>query len=351
MPSPKLVPLFLSDAEHKALEVLVRKRTVSQSLAMRARIVLACAEDSGTASLTVVAEKLGVSRESVRKWRVRFMEERIEGLTDAPRPGAPRKFSDDQVEAVVTRVLAVKGGEQGTIWSTRSMAAEAGMSQSSVSRIWRAFGFKPYGVETWRLSTDQEFIAKVRGVAGLYMNPPEHALVLAVGEKCRVPAMECAVSGPSAQPTAPTRVTRLYARNTSDSLFAAYDVSGGSMIAQSCPRRRNQEFLRFLKVIDADVPKDLDLHLIMDDDVDRKTPAIDQWLVKHPRFRLHLTPASSTWFRLAERWFTELTSDAPQRPADHSVVELEAQLRKWIAELGSNPGPFVWTKPAEDILI
>jgi len=188
MPGPKPVPLLLSDGEREALEALARKRTASQSLALRARIVLACAEDGGTAPLTAVAARTGVSRESVRKWRVRFMAGRMKGLTDAPRPGAPRKITDEQVEVVVTRALTEKGRGQDSHWSTRSIAGETGLSQSSVSRIWRAFGLKPHVVETWKLSADPAFIAKVRDVVGLYLNPPEHALVLAVVEKSQIQA-------------------------------------------------------------------------------------------------------------------------------------------------------------------
>jgi transposase len=189
MPGPKPVPLLLSDGEREALEALARKRTASQSLAERARIVLACAEESGVAPLTRVAARTGVSREMVRKWRVRFMEHRMDGLTDAPRPGAPRKITGEQVEVVVTRVLTEKGRGQDSHWSTRSMAGETGLSQSSVSRIWRAFGLKPHIAETWKLSTDPAFIAKVRDVVGLYLNPPEHALVLAVDEKSQIQAL------------------------------------------------------------------------------------------------------------------------------------------------------------------
>jgi transposase len=190
VPSPKLVPLVLSDAERASMEALSRKRTASQSLALRARIVLACAEDGGVAPLTRVAGRTGVSRESVRKWRVRFMADRMKGLADAPRPGAPRKITDEQVEVVVTRVLTEKGPGQDTHWSTRAMAAQTGLSQSSVSRIWRAFGLRPHVVQTWKLSTDPEFIAKVRDVVGLYMCPPEHALVLAVDEKSQIQALD-----------------------------------------------------------------------------------------------------------------------------------------------------------------
>jgi transposase len=261
VPSPKLVPIVLSDAERASLEALSRKRTASQALALRARIVLACAENGGVAQLTAVAGQTGASRESVRKWRVRFAESRMKGLTG-------------------------KGPGQDTHWSTGSMAGETGLSQSSVSRIWRAFGLKPHLVETWKLSVDPEF--------------PYLAIL----------------------PTTPARMTHDYVRHGTTSLFAAYDVTGRSVIAQSYRRHRHQEFLRFLKVIGAAVPKDLDLHLVLDNYATHKTPAIRQWLVKHPRFHLHFTPTSSSWLNLVERWFAELTNRKLRRSAHRSVTEL-----------------------------
>jgi transposase len=350
VPSPKLVPLLLTDDERDALESLVRKRAASQSLAQRARIVLACAERGGTVPLTAVASRLGVSREMVRKWRARFAEDRMDGLVDTARPGAPRKITDEQIEVVVTRVLTQKGRGQDTHWTTRSMAGETGLSQSSVSRIWRAFGLRPHVVETWKLSTDPEFIAKVRDVVGLYMNPPEHALVLAVDEKSQIQALDRTAPCLPVLPTTPARMTHDYVRHGTTSLFAAYDVASGSVIAQSYRRHRHQEFLRFLKLIDAAVPKDLDLHLVLDNYATHKTPAIHQWLLKHPRFRLHFTPTSSSWLNLVERWFAELTSRKLRRSAHRSVTELENDIRKWINEWNKHPKPFVWTKSADDIL-
>jgi transposase len=350
VPSPKLVPLLLTDGERDALKALVRKRTASQSLALRARIVLACADDGGVAPLTAVAESTGVSRESVRKWRVRFMKDRMKGLTDAPRPGAPRKITDEQVEVVVTRVLTEKGPGQDTHWSTRAMAGEAGLSQSSVSRIWRAFGLKPHLVETWKLSTDPDFIAKVRDVVGLYVNPPEHALVLAVDEKSQIQALDRTAPCLPVLPTTPARMTHDYVRHGTTSLFAAYDVGSGPVIAQPYPRHRHHEFLWFLKLIDAAVPKDLDLHLVLGNYATHKTPEIQKWLLKHPRFHLHFTPTSSSWLNLVERWFAELTNRKLRRSAHRSVTELETNIRKWINEWNSNPRPFAWTKSADDIL-
>jgi len=350
MPGPKPAPLLLSDGERESLEALARKRTASQSLAQRARIVLACADEGGVAPLTRVAERTGVSREMVRKWRVRFMEHRMDGLADASRPGAPRTVTDEQVEVVITRVLTQKGRGQDTHWSTRSMADEAGLSQSSVSRIWRAFGLKPHVVETWKLSTDPEFIAKVRDVVGLYMNPPEHALVLAVDEKSQIQALDRTAPCLPVLPTTPARMTHDYVRHGTTSLFAAYDLASGSVIAQHYRRHRHQEFLRFLKLIDGAVPKDLDLHLVLDNYATHKTPAIHQWLLKHPRFHLHFTPTSSSWLNLVERWFAELTNRKLRRSAHRSVTELETDIRKSITEWNKNPRPFIWTKSADDIL-
>jgi len=350
MPSPKLFPLVLSDAEREALEALSRKRSASQSLAQRARLVLACAEESGTATLTGVAARFGVSREMVRTWRARFQEARLGGLADAPRPGAPRKITDEQAEVLVTRTLTEKGRGQDTHWSTRSMAAETGLSQSSVSRIWRAFGLKPHLVETWKLSADPEFIVKVRDVVGLYMSPPEHALVLAVDEKSQIQALDRTAPCLPILPTTPERRTHDYVRHGTTSLFAAYDLASGSVIAQHYRRHRHQEFLRFLKLIDAAVPKDLDLHLVLDNYATHKTPAIREWLLKHPRFHLHFTPTSSSWLNLVERWFAELTNRKLRRSAHRSVTALEADIRQWINEWNKDPKPFVWTKSADEIL-
>jgi len=350
VPSPKLVPLVLSDAERASLEALSRKRTASQSLAERARVVLACAEQGGVMPLTRVAEQTGLSRESVRKWRVRFLERRLAALGDAPRPGAARKITDEQIEVLVARTLTEKGRGQDSHWSTRSMARSQGMSQSAVSRIWRAFGLKPHIVETWKLSTDPQFIDKVRDVVGLYMSPPENALVLCVDEKSQIQALDRTAPCLPMLPTTPARMTHDYVRNGTTSLFAAFDLASGSVIAQPYRRHRHQEFLRFLKLIDAAVPKDLDLHLVLDNYATHKTPAIHQWLLKHPRFHLHFTPTSSSWMNLVERWFAELTNRKLRRSAHRSVTELETDIRKWINEWNKNPKPFVWTKTADEIL-
>jgi transposase len=347
VPSPKLVPVELTEEERRALSAWSRRRTTGQALAQRSRIVLRCAE-GGT--IGQAAAELGVSRDMVSKWRSRFLRDRLEGLTDEPRPGRPRTISDEQVEAVITATLeqAPPGGD--THWSTRSMARSAGMSQSAVSRIWRAFGLKPHVIQTWKLSTDPQFIEKVRDVVGLYMAPPEDALVLCVDEKSQIQALDRTAPCLPLLPTTPARMTHDYVRNGTTSLFAAFELSSGSVIAQPYRRHRHQEFLRFLKLIDAAVPKDLDLHLVLDNYATHKTPEIHKWLLRHPRFHLHFTPTSSSWLNLVERWFAELTSRKLRRSAHRSVTELEADIRRWINEWNKNPKPFVWTKTADEIL-
>jgi transposase len=347
MPSPKLEPLVLSAQERQVLEGWARRRKTSQALAQRSRIVLACA---GGASVTAVAADLKVSRDTVRKWRGRFQSSRLEGLGDEPRPGAPRKITDEQVELVVTKTLEERGPGQDTHWSTRSMAAATGMSQSAVSRIWRAFGLKPHLVETWKLSADPQFIDKVRDVVGLYLDPPEKALVLAVDEKSQIQALDRTAPCLPILPGTPARMTHDYVRHGTTSLFAAMDIASGSVIAHHYRRHRHQEFLRFLKLIDAAVPNGLELHLVCDNYATHKTEAVRKWLVRHPRFHLHFTPTSSSWMNLVERWFAELTNRKLRRSAHRSVTELEADIRRWINEWNRDPKPFVWTKTADEIL-
>jgi len=347
MASPKLEPLVLADDERQVLEAWARRRKTAQALALRSRIVLACADGS---SVTEAAAGLGTSRATVAKWRSRFLQDRLEGLNDEPRPGRPRTVTDEHVEKVITATLEQEPPDGDTHWSTRSMARSAGMSQSAVSRIWRAFGLKPHLVQTWKLSTDPQFIDKVRDVVGLYMSPPENALVLCVDEKSQIQALDRTAPCLPMLPATPARMTHDYVRNGTTSLFAAFDLASGSVIAQHYRRHRHQEFLRFLKLIDAAVPKDLDLHLVLDNYATHKTPAIHQWLLKHPRFRLHFTPTSSSWLNLVERWFAELTNRKLRRSAHRSVTELEADIRKWINEWNKEPRPFVWTKTADEIL-
>jgi transposase len=346
MPSPKLEPVVLSDEERGVLNGWSRRRKTAQALAARSRIVLRCAE-GGT--IGQVATDLGVSRDMVSKWRSRFLARRLEGLSDEPRPGRPREITDGRVEEVITKTLEQTPG-QDTHWSTRSMASATGMSQSAVSRIWRAFGLKPHAVETWKLSTDPQFIEKVRDIVGLYMAPPENALVLAVDEKSQMQAIDRTAPILPIMPTTPARMTHDYVRHGTTSLFAAFDISSGSVIAHHYRRHRQQEFLRFLKLIDTAVPQDLDLHLVVDNYATHKTPKIKEWLIRHPRFHLHFTPTSGSWLNLVERWFAELTNRKLRRSAHRSVTELETDVRKWINEWNADPKPFVWTKTADEIL-
>jgi transposase len=347
MPSPKADPVILSDEERSVLLGWSRRRNTAQALALRSRIILACA-DGGTNG--EVAERVGVGRQTVSKWRVRFLDRRLDGLSDEPRPGRPRVIGDEQIEALITKTLEQEPANGDTHWSTRSMATETGLNQTAVSRIWRAFGLKPHAVQSWKLSTDPLFVDKVRDVVGLYMSPPENALVLAVDEKSNIQALDRSAPILPMLPTTPARMSHDYIRHGTTSLFAAFDVGSGSVIAQQYRRHRHQEFLRFLKLIDAAVPKDLDLHLVLDNYATHKTPQVKAWLVKHPRFHLHFTPTSGSWLNLVERWFAELTNRKLRRSAHRSVTELEADIRSWINQWNANPKPFVWTKTADQIL-
>jgi transposase len=347
MPSPKPVPLELSDEERQVLVGWTRRRTTAQALALRSRIVLECAKGRSNSE---VAASLSVSRETVRKWRSRFVRDRVEGLTDEPRPGAPRKITDEQVEQVVTATLEQKPPHNDTHWSTRSMATATGMSQSAISRIWRAFGLKPHLVQTWKLSTDPQFIDKVRDIVGLYLDPPTGALVLCVDEKSQIQALDRTAPILPLLPTTPARMTHDYVRHGTTSLFAALDVASGSVIAEHHRRHRHQEFLRFLKTIDKAVPVELELHLICDNYGTHKTSEVKKWLLRHPRFHLHFTPTSGSWLNLVERWFAELTRRKLRRSAHRSVVDLERDVRIWINEWNNDPKPFIWTKTADEIL-
>src|ERR1700728_931149 len=347
MASPKLEPIVLTDDERRVLEGWARRRKTAQALALRSRIVLACADNN---SVTGAAAELGISRATAGKGRARVLGGRRGGLGDEPRPGRPRTITDEHVESVIAVTLEQEPPNGDTHWSTRSMARSAGLKQTAVSRIWRAFCLKPHIVQTWKLSTDPQFIDKVRDVVGLYMSPPENALVLCVDEKSRIQALDRTAPCLPMLPTTPARMTHDYVRNGTTSLFAALDLASGSVIAQPYRRHRHQEFLRFLKLIDAAVPKGLELHLVLDNYATNMTPATPQWLLNHPRFHLHFTPTSSSWMNLVERWFAELTSRKLRRSAHRSVTELENDIRKWANEWNKDPKPFVWTRPAEEIL-
>jgi transposase len=340
-------PLTLTDDERQTLQRWTRRAKTAQALASRAKIVLACAEGQTNQQ---VAEQLGIWPQTVGKWRRRFVAERLEGLSDEPRPGRPRTIADTQVEQVLTKTLEEPPPGHDTHWSTRSMAKATGMSQTAISRIWRAFGLKPHLTETWKLSTDPQFIDKVRDIVGLYLDPPERALVLCVDEKSQIQALDRTAPSLPILPGTPARRSHDYVRNGTTSLFAALDVASGKVISATHRRHRHQEFLKFLHTIDRNVPAELEVHLICDNYGTHKTPEIKRWLLRHPRFQLHLTPTYSSWLNLVERWFAELTNRKLRRSAHRSVAELETDLRAWIQAWNDDPKPFVWTKTADEIL-
>ncbi|WP_203981085.1 IS630 family transposase [Planotetraspora silvatica] len=338
--------LVLTDEERAALEGWVRRRTTPQAWALRCRIILACAD--GTSNKDVAAQ-LGSTPHAVGRWRARFIEHRIAGLGDMPRPGGPRTVTDEQVAAVVTKTLERKPND-ATHWSTRSMAQEVGLSQSTVSRIWRAFGLQPHRSETFKLSTDPYFIDKVHDVVGLYLDPPERALVFCVDEKSQIQALDRSQPVLPMMPGVPERQTADYVRHGTTTLFAALEVATGKVIGSLHRRHRAEEFKAFLITLDKQVPAGLDIHLVCDNYATHKTPAVKKWLLAHPRFHLHFTPTGSSWLNLVERWFAELTNKRIRRGVHKSVQALEADIRTWIATWNSDPKPYVWTKTADEIL-
>jgi transposase len=343
---PKLPELALTDQERITLQRWARRRNSGQALALRCRIVLACAEGASNAA---VADQLGISRPTVTKWRSRFVARRLEGLADEPRPGAARTITDEQVEQVLVTTLETTPAD-ATHWSTRGLARQLGMSQSAISRIWRAFGLKPHLVDTFKLSTDPQFIEKVRDIVGLYLNPPQAALVLCVDEKTGVQALDRTAPILPLLPGTPQRASHDYTRHGTTNLYAALEVASGKVISQMVPRHRAVEFKRFLAHIDTQVPAGLDLHVICDNSSTHKTDAIGRWLVRHPRFHLHFTPTYSSWLNLVERWFAELTSKWLRRGSHRSVAGLEQAIQAWIDTWNEHPRPFVWTKTADQIL-
>jgi len=346
MPIPSAVVIELTDEERSVLESWTRRHTSAQALALRARIVLAAAR-----SLTngEIAESLGVSRPTVTKWRNRFAQQRLEGLLDEPRPGRPRTITDEQVERVVITTLE-SAPKDATHWSTRSMAREVGMTPDAVMRIWHAFGLQPHRQETWKLSKDPQFIEKVHDICGLYLNPPERAMVLAVDEKSQIQALDRTAPILPMLPGTPERATHDYERNGTTSLYAALNIQSGEVIGQLHQRHRAIEFLKFLKTIDANVPAQLDVHLVLDNASSHKTPKVKRWLARHPRFVLHFTPTSSSWINLVERCFSELTTKLLRRGAHRSVRALNTDIRQWIDTWNEDPRPYVWVKTAEQIL-
>jgi transposase len=339
-------PLILSEEERDRLQSLAHRARSQSLLARRARVVLTSAE--GLDNKTV-ARKLRVSLGMVGKWRSRFLEARLEGLYDEPRAGAPRKVSDAQIEEVIIQTLeSTPRGE--THWSTRGLAKATGLSRMTISRIWHAFGLQPHRRETFKLSPDPQLIEKVRDIVGLYMNPPDHALVFCVDEKSQIQALD------RTQPLLPLRPGQLergthdYKRNGTTSLFAALELKTSHVIGQLHRRHRSREFREFLDVIAAQVPAGLEVHIIVDNYGTHNTAMIRKWFAKRPRFHVHFTPTYGSWINLVERWFAELTNKRIRRGVFRSVKELEAAIREYIAVHNENPKPFVWTRTADQIL-
>jgi transposase len=346
MPHPVAVAVELSDEERATLVAWTRRRTSAQALAVRSRIVLLAAEGLRN---TEIADRLGISRATAAIWRTRFAEHRLDGLLDEPRPGRPRTITDEQVEEVIVKTLET-APRDATHWSTRSMAREVGLTQSAVLRIWRAFGLQPHRQDTWKLSKDPQFIDKVRDVVGLYLNPPERAVVLCVDEKSQIQALDRTAPILPMLPGTPERATHDYKRSGTSSLYAALELTTGKVVGRLHSRHRAIEFKQFLQTLDREVPADLDVHLVLDNSSTHKTPAIRRWLLAHPRFVVHFTPTSASWLNLVERWFGELTTKLLRRGTHRSVRELNADIRAWIDTWNENPRPFVWTKTADQIL-
>ena len=339
------VEVVLTDDERETLLRWSRRATSAQALALRCRIVLACADGL---SNTQVGVDLGIHPTTVATWRKRFAANRLEGLADEKRPGPARTVTDEHVEDVIVRTLetAPKGA---THWSTREMAKQSGLSQSTISRIWRTFGLKPHQVDTFKLSKDPQFVEKVRDVVGLYLDPPERAIVLCVDEKSQIQALDRAAPVLPMMPGMPERRTHDYLRGGVTTLFAALNTATGEVIGSLHRRHRAAEFKKFLAKLDKEVPAELDVHLICDNYATHKTPAIQKWLLAHPRFHMHFTPTSSSWLNQVERWFGLLTDKRIRRGVHKNVQALEKDIRDWIAHWNEDPKPFTWTKSADEI--
>lgn len=344
--SRPLTPLTLTDAERAELRGWARRPKTAQAHALRARIILECAEGWSNGD---VAEELGVNRATVGKWRRRFIQMGLDGLVDTPRPGAPRTIRDEDIERVIAKTLE-ETPANATHWATRSMAEVTGLSQSSISRIWRAFNLQPHRIDTFKLSSDPLFVSKVRDIVGLYMDPPDKALVLCVDEKSQMQALE------RTQPLLPMRPgsaagrTHDYVRHGTTTLFAALDARAGKIIGTCYRRHRATEFLKFLRVIDASVSAELDVHLVLDNYCTHKTPQVRRWFSRHPRFHAHYTPTYASWINLVECWFAVLTNRRLRRGSFRSTRQLETAVKVYVEENNESPRPFVWTKSADDIL-
>jgi transposase len=345
---PYRVPsmLRLSAAEQAELEGWARRRKTAQALALRARVVLQAAEGR---SNTAIAAELGVAKHTVGKWRERFAKDRLEGLRDQPRSGAPRTVTDERVAGLLVRTLEA-APEDATHWSTRAMAAACGLSAATVQRVWRALGLKPHRTESFKLSSDPEFAAKVRDIVGLYLSPPDRALVLCMDEKTEMQAVERTQPVLPMRPGQPERRTSDYVRHGTSSLFAALDVAVGRVIGRCYRRHRAAEFRAFLEAVDAAMPAEAEVHVVLDNASIHKAPTIRDWLLQRPRYHLHFTPTASSWLNQVERFFALLTARQLKRGVHRSVDDLEAAVLAYIDRHNAEPAPFRWTKSADEIL-
>ena len=341
-----LAALTVSPAEREELVSITRSRSMPQALAMRARIVLLAADGH---SNTDIAERLRVSQPTVGTWRKRYRTQRLQGLYDEPRPGGPRSIRDEQVAALIRKTLKTKP-EDGTHWSCRSIAAETTLSKSTVQRVWKAFGLQPHRQKHFKISTDPFFVEKVRDIVGLYLHPPDHAIVLCVDEKSQIQALD------RTQPLLPLGlgyvegVTHDYVRHGTTTLFAALDIASGRVLTQCKRRHRHQEFLQFLRHIEASVPKKLDVHLIVDNYATHKHATVRRWLAARPRFHVHYTPTYSSWLNQVEIWFNIITQRAIRRGTFRSVRDLVTHIERCVHRYNRRCRPFVWTATPDSIL-
>ncbi len=342
------VSIVLSVAEREELESLVRRRSTGQATALRARMILMAAEG---ATNTVIAERLGIgSQHTVGRWRNRFASGRVDGLFDEPRPGAPRTIGDDEIAETIRRTLETMPAD-ATHWSLRSMAKTVGLAPSTIHRIWKAFGLQPHRTDTFKLSTDPLFVEKVRDIVGLYLNPPERAVVLCVDEKSQIQALDRTQPLLPMRPGQVERHTHDYVRHGTTSLFAALDVAVGKVIGRCFARHRAAEFGKFLDTVEKAMPKGFDVHVVMDNSSTHKTKLIRDWFAKRPHWRMHFTPTSSSWINQVERFFALLTEKQIRRGVHRSTGELEAAIKAFIDATNAEPKPFRWTKSADDILV
>lgn len=338
-------PLLLTDDERRTLDQWARRPTSAQRLALRSRMVLACADGLTNRA---VAKRLRVSSNSVCKWRERFRTRRLEGLTDEPRPGAPRKVTDDQVVDIITRTL--EAPPAATQWSTRTMAEVAGLSKATISRIWQTFGLQAHRVDTFKLSADPQFVEKVRDIVGLYLNPPDHAIVICLDEKSQVQALDRTRPLLPMRPGIPARQTHDYIRHGTTSLFAALNVATGKIIGRCHRQHRHQELLKFLNQVDATLPPEGEVHVIMDNYGTHKVPKVARWFARHPRYHVHFTPTSASWLNQVERFFAKITTQRIRRGTFESVHALETAIDHYLAHHNDHCKPFVWTATADAIL-